>query len=164
MDPTCRLFTRFTKWSDLFSVPAFLHVWPEHVDEEDGDGQQEDDCIEEKSDDHSRCTWLVNSEEVPVKLGCVSHRCVWAVGETLRRQGMKEKKEQNRHIWITVIQPDICNMVKLLPGTKMHQKDHMMAQGPNTGQLVLLSLYIEYNPKCNKMYSLAISTNKKELL
>lgn len=69
-------------------------VSPEYVNREDGDGEQEDDCIQEESDDHSRRTRLVHSIEVPVELGCVTHRCVRAVGETLRRRRLKEKKKK----------------------------------------------------------------------
>lgn len=82
----------------LDKVITFLCVSPEQVNEEDSDGEQEKDRVEEESDDHSRCAWLVSSIEVPVKLGCVTHRCVWAVSETLRRQRLEEKWEKRTNL------------------------------------------------------------------
>lgn len=82
----CFSSSEVAPWEELDQVIILRRVSPEQVNEEDGDGEQEKDRVEEESDDHSRRTWLVSSMEVPVKLCCVTHRCVWAVGETLRGQ------------------------------------------------------------------------------
>ncbi len=100
----------------------YLCVSPEQVNGENGDGEQGKDCIEKESDDHSRCTRLVSSIEVPVKLGCITHRCFWAVGEALRRQRLKEKGgKKDKSVTVRCIRLDICNMRKLLPGTEIDQ-------------------------------------------
>lgn len=71
------------------SMPCPPCVSPEQVNCKYSDRKQEVDRVKEQSDDDSSSARLVDSIEVPVKLGCISHWRVGGVGETLKKQFRK---------------------------------------------------------------------------
>lgn len=50
------IYSQLARWKEWDQAISSLCVSPEQVNGEDGDGEQEKDCVEEESDDHSRCT------------------------------------------------------------------------------------------------------------